>query len=143
MAESTWSRDVRVMEVVRDLERDKPGEGQRDDIVGRLPFTKAEINDALRGLIEGGYVIGRDGGTMAERFDWWDLRLTEKGRRAIQQWPSDDPGAALVQLLEERLEQSEDPSETTKLQRVLDTIRDVGTGVLSSVLRDLLRGAGI
>ena len=80
---------------------------------------------------------------MAERFDWWDLRLTEKGRRAIQQWPSDDPGASLVQLLEERLEQSDDPSETTKLQRVLDTIRDVGTGVLSSVLRDLLRSAGI
>ena len=143
MSSSTWSREIEVMQAVRELERERPGEGGRDDVVERVQLDKGEVNDALRGLIEGGYVLGRDGGTMAERFDWWDLRLTAKGRQAIQQWPVDDPAAALIQLLEERLSQSDDPTEATKLQKVLDALREVGTGVVSSVLRDLLRGTGI
>jgi hypothetical protein len=36
-------------------------------------------------------------------------RLTEKGRRAIGQWPSDDLAAALLQFINQKIEQAPDP----------------------------------
>lgn len=141
MAESTWDRDVRVMEVVRELERDHPPGGTRDQVAERADLDRNEANDALLGLIEGQHVRGRDDSTLAERFDWYDLRLTERGRRIVGQWPSEDPSDALMALLEERLAATDDPEEATRLRRLLDTMTDVGAGVLRDTLTALIRGA--
>lgn len=139
MAESTWARDVQVMEAVRALEIEEPGGGRRDQILERTGFDKDDVNDALLALIEAGFVTGRDDGDMSERFDWSDLRLLERGRRTVKQWPLDDPSETLVRLLDERIATTDDASERSRLEKIRDTVTDVGAGVLRGVLTDLLR----
>lgn len=141
MAESTWERDVQVMEAVRQLEREQPPGGTRDQVAELTGLDRADANDALLGLIEGDHVSGLDTGTLGEQFDWMSLRLTNRGRRVVGQWPSDDPADALVRLLEERLAQTENPEEASKLRRVLETVSEVGAGVLRDTLTALIRGA--
>ena len=114
--------------------------GSRDQVAAATGLDRADVNDAIIGLIGGGYVTGNDAGTMAERWDWIDLRLTGDGRRAVGQWPSTDPGETLVRLLEERIATTADPDERSRLTKVLDALTDVGTGVISGVLSDLIRG---
>ena len=139
MAEDTWNREQRLMETIRAFETDRPDERTRDKLVAATGLPKDEVDDGVRALLEASYIDGRETGSMDELFDWWDLRLRERGRRAVKQWPSDDPGETLVQLLEERLSQASDPAERSRLSQVLDAVRDVGTGVLSGVLSDLVR----
>lgn len=144
MAEMTWSREEQIMEAIRAFEKDRPDERTRDKLVVDTGLPKEEVNDGLRSLLEAGYVDGRDTGSMDELYDWWDLRLRERGRRAVKQWPSEDPGEALVQLLEEHISRASDSAERSRLSQVLDNVREVGTGVLRGVLTDLIRGtAGV
>lgn len=140
MAQSTWTRDLRVLDAIRDLESQGSVAGSRDQVAAATGLDRADVNDAIIGLIGGGYVTGNDAGTMAERWDWMDLRLTGDGRRAVGQWPSADPGETLLRLLEERIATTADPDERSRLTKVLDALTDVGTGVISGVLSDLIRG---
>ena len=144
MADFTWSRDVQVMDAVRDLELELPGRGTRDHVVERTGYARDEVTDSLRNLIDGGYVTGRDWGAKDDPHNWYDLRLTAPGRRVVGQWPSTDPADALVKLLEERLAETDDEAEATKLRRVLETVTEVGAGVLRDTLTALIRAtAGI
>ena len=64
--------------------------------------------------------------------------LTEKGRRAIGQWPSDDAVTELVALLKDRIAREDDPTLKQKLQRLLDSLQDVNKVVAGGLLVQLL-----
>jgi hypothetical protein len=141
MVKSTWERDAQVMEAIRSFERDRPDERTGQRLSKLTDLDQGEIDEILVSLADADYVHARDEPSAAELHWWWDIRLRERGRRAVGQWPSEDPAQALIQLLEERVALTEDPVERSRLEKVLGTVRDVGTSVLSGVLRDLLRNA--
>jgi hypothetical protein len=70
-------------------------------------------------------------------------RLGGKGRRAIGQWPA-DPYAELVTVLKNRIDVETDAPRRGRLERLLDAIGEVGQGVATSVITDVVkRTAGL
>jgi hypothetical protein len=109
MVESTWERDAQVMEAIRSFERDRPDERTGQRLSELTDLDQGEIDEILVSLADADYVHARDEPSAAELHWWWDIRLRERGRRAIGQWPSEDPAQALIQLLEERIALTEGP----------------------------------
>jgi hypothetical protein len=73
---------------------------------------------------------------------WSFVTLEERGLIEVAGWPADpgqDYGAQLLDLLEERIKAADDEGERTRLQRLRDTVTEVGTNVVSGVLTDLAR----
>jgi len=60
--------------------------------------------------------------------------LSERGRRAVGQWPSEDPWAGLVDLLGKQIAEEQDPIKRGKLQRFLEGVLSSGKAVGVSVL---------
>jgi hypothetical protein len=69
--------------------------------------------------------------------------LTEKGLQQVANWPSGAPEDVLVRLLaalEERIRETDDPEERTKLESVRDSIKGMGRDVMTQVLSKVLSG---
>lgn len=97
-----------------------------DDIVYR---------ETLAALVDGGYLNGfikrAAGGQIAvARIN----RLTPAGRRAVGQWPSDDPAAELLAVLQARIDATKDPDEKSRLERLRDAASGVGMSVLTVLI---------
>jgi hypothetical protein len=79
----------------------------------------------VQALLEAGFLTGTNasGGTEYDYFI--RLRLTEKGRRAVGQWP---PGAveAFLAELDRHIVREHDPDKKSKLQRWRDAAADAG-----------------
>jgi hypothetical protein len=86
----------------------------------------------VRRLFETDLLTGSDASDM--EFNALALRLLPKGRQAVDQWPSSDPAEAFLQVLAQRIAVEEDPEERGRLQRWLDSGRQVGTGVATGVV---------
>ena len=83
MAESTWTtRDLQVMGAVRAIEQRRRSGATVDEVADEAGRGRDEVLDALRDLVDGGYVDGADAGDKMED-DWLSLRLTAAGRRAV------------------------------------------------------------
>ena len=102
-----------------------------------------EILVTLSALMEDGYVTG--GGV------FWPLgrgkpvitddvlRLTPKGRRAVGQWPLEQPAEAFLQNLEKVLNTMPEGEARSKVQTLLAATRGVGTDVLAGVISNFLK----
>lgn len=147
MAQSTWDgRDLTILEAVRQAEVDRT----------HLPFADApdlswlaerieSLNDAevaagVRDLAEANppYLKGSSA-TTHEGFDMLSIRLSERGRRAVEQWPSGDEADLLLQILREHVDSTNDPDERSRIRQATDVLssmtREVLTGVLTSWAR--------
>ena len=87
----------------------------------------------VRALAESGYVIGHDNSTSVG-WDLYGIRLLERGRRAIGQWPTEDVYETLVLMLQTQISNETDPERRSRLQKLLATVTDVGKDVAGSVL---------
>lgn len=87
------------------------------------PFIKAKIGD-----------VDQPSSGSAE-----DLRLTERGYRAVGAWPSADPYDQLMKLLAERIDAEDQPEVKGKLERFRESVQGIGREVLVGVLTSLAK----
>jgi hypothetical protein len=142
MADLTWDRlEQPMLERIAQAERDDTldttlGYGAMAEAFG---FTEREVMLSLFALIDArpAYVnaMSDDGGMSGNRFVQI-LGLTERGRRAVGQWPSGDPFTNLLQLLDQRIDDVTDPGERSRLTKVRDSLlgmsRDVATSLFTA-----------
>jgi hypothetical protein len=89
---------------------------------------------AVQDLVDEGFLRGVKDGSAAYRFmGYFDLRLTERGRRAVGQWP---PGAidALLAELDRHIARERDPEKKGRLQRWRDAAAEVAPEVVGSAI---------
>jgi hypothetical protein len=68
-----------------------------------------------------------------------DVRLTERGFRAVGAWPSADPYDQLMKLLSERIDAEDQPEVKGKLERFRESLQGIGRDVVVGVLTSLAR----
>jgi hypothetical protein len=145
---STWQdREQRVLEVIRDAE--EAGEEMNLDVLAeRVTLDDDFIRNhrlvalTLRRLLDARFI---DATVLAAGDDPMiaahDVVLLERGLRAVQVWPSKDPYAALVAMLEERLETETEPEKRSRIRTFLDGAkgagRDVGVDLIAAFLRQM------
>jgi hypothetical protein len=136
----TWEqREYILLEFIARAE-----EEQDEPLVSWLLAASTGLDDrdvqlGLRALYEAGYIAGNDAGINQRTFDLIDIRLLERGRRAVGQWPSEDTYNAFFDILNERIVAAESDEERTQLEQVRDTALAVGRDVVTSVLSALAR----
>lgn len=70
------------------------------------------------------------------------VKLLERGRRETRQWPSEDLGEALLDVLERLIETEQDPDRKRQLTGLREKARELGVGMLGNILV-MLGHAGI
>lgn len=141
MASRTWeTRELPLLDVIAADEEDGPTYALPSDEVGqRAGLDPMAAQIGLRELHRAGYIRGVD----VSSHDGWGLiniKLEERGRRAVGQWPSENGYDELIRLLDGRLASTDEEDERSSLRRLRDAATDVGRGVVSAVIYDLGRG---
>lgn len=140
--QQTWEvLEIPVLLAIRDAEEG----GTADDLdVGQLALAtgieKQKVAAAIRALYDAAFLTGNP----YSMLDGWFLigmRLLEKGRRVIGQWPANDPYDALVALLETQISHEDDQEKRGKLVGFRDALIGVGQGVATDVLAAFVRQA--
>lgn len=141
--QSTWlTREVPLLEAI--------GEAESEDVLtssewlaGRTGLTLRETNIALKALLTAipPYIEAIDSGSAAGP-DYLDVELAERGRRVVGAWPPADGGVeALLALITERLDETTDEEEKSKLAKLRDGVqsvgKDVGTALLTAWLKSV------
>ena len=132
---SVWQdREQRMLEAIRDAEE----AGEKASLfllVERLQLDSRVAKLALGRLSQAGYVAGVifNNPLAREVVDAPAVWLRERGLRAVAVWPSEDPYAALVAMLEAQLEAETEPEKRSKLQALLAGITTAGREVVVSL----------
>jgi hypothetical protein len=113
-----------------------------------LGFDPIEVAGELEALIEAGYLRGsiKRAWPSDDARPWFYVNagLAERGLRLLGYWPAEDPYEALLQRLEQRIDEEPEPERKSRLQRLRDGLislgRDVGSDLIASVLMELGRG---
>ena len=71
--------------------------------------------------------------TTMDRWELMSIRLTERGREAVRQWPPRDAYEAFADLLEDRIDAEGDPAERTRLEKARDSLGSVSREVFGSI----------
>ena len=58
--------------------------------------------------------------------DWFDLRLAERGLRAVGEWPPSDQYAAIVEALDQFVERQVEPDDRSRAERIRAAVLDGG-----------------
>lgn len=61
------------------------------------------------------------------------VRLLPAGKRAVRQWPSGDPGEALVSAVRRAMEAEPDADRKGRLRKVLDALLNAGQDIVTQV----------
>jgi hypothetical protein len=128
-----------MLEAIRDAE-EAGEEANLTMMVERLKLAeKRDTNErvvklTLSRLLKAGFVdaevlSGADDPMIAAH----DITLLERGLRQVTVWPSEDPYAALVDLLEAQLEAETEPEKRSKLQVLLAGVTTAGREVVLSL----------
>jgi hypothetical protein len=143
VAEETWNKvELPILERLAQAELDDTfdtafGYADMAEAFGVSP-RQAEI--ALGALVDARFIKADsdDGGFSGQRTI--AVRgLTEKGRRAVGQWPSEDPYSDLLQVLDARIEATADPTEKSKLRSFRETVVGMGRSVATSLLTEYIK----
>lgn len=143
VAEQTWdSRERPLLEAIARAEEEDRSINN-DDLAVDTGLDRHAVDRGLLALVEASYVGGID--AAAEEVCYLlDIRLRERGRRAVDQWPSENPGEELLKLLAHRVEIAETAEERSRWQRVLEAARGLGGKAVTEVTIALLkREAGL
>jgi len=131
----TWTdREQCMLEAIRDAE-EASEPTSLGLLVKRLELDERLVKLTLRRLSDAGYLTGvvyRDALTR-EVVSAPHVRLKERGLRAVEVWPSEDPYAALVDLLEAQLEAETEPEKRSKIQALLAGVTSAGREVVVSL----------
>lgn len=141
-AGSQWERrDLPLLEKVAELEGDDDSlvasHGVLADALG-ADWDEAHVTASLRRLVQADYLAATDISTFAGPY-WMSIGLTERGRRAVGLWPSDDVATALLAVLDERIATADDAEEQARWRKLRDGAATVGQGVLTGVLIETVK----
>jgi hypothetical protein len=134
----TWfERELPVLEAIYRAEEEEDDHGFSaltvDGVAERTSLDIGQTRRTVRGLAEAGFITGNNASTLGG-WDLMGIRLLERGRRAIGQWPTDDLYDELVELLQTQIAEETDPDRQSRLKRLLGAVTDVGKDVAGSVL---------
>ena len=139
MARSTWqARELPILEAVAAAE-EADAAIDSDGLATATGLSETAVARGLAALLDGDYISGDDESSQTTPFALLDVRLRERGRRAVGQWPSEDPFDGLVAVLEARLAEETNAERKGKLGALLDALRGVGRDVAVAVLTDLVK----
>jgi hypothetical protein len=129
----TWTdREQRMLEAIRDGE--EAGDVTLPLLIDSLDLDERLVKLTLRRLYEAGYVTASIMTAWhGEMVTAQEIKLLERGLRQVAVWPSEDPYAALVDLLEAQLEAEAEPEKRSKLQALLAGVTTAGREVVVSL----------
>ncbi|HYN35574.1 MAG TPA: hypothetical protein VEV82_01220 [Actinomycetota bacterium] len=138
MAELTWlKREMPILEAVFELEERSGDDGfittTVEQIADATGLDLGEVRRGVRALYESGYIVGENT-TVHVGYNLYGIRLLEKGRQRVGQWPGQDSYESLITFLEDSINSEEDPDRKSKLERLKDGVTSVGRDVAGSVL---------
>lgn len=135
MAKDTWaSREMPILEAIFEAEESGDSEDWTvSSVAEATEFSKEKATLGVRALAEAGFIWGHDSSTTAG-WDLFGIRLMERGRRAVGQWPTDDVYDTLLRTLRAQIDEESDPARKTRLTKLLDVVTSVGQDVAGSVL---------
>jgi hypothetical protein len=128
MTPNLWDdRDFPILQAVQRLTIDARTT-ELDPIVAEVGALPREVvSDALIRLQEAGYIVGYyPPSADADPSDWWDVRLAERGRRAVGQWPPSDEFAAIVEALDRFVDRQDNPQDRSRAERIRAAVLDGG-----------------
>lgn len=98
-----------------------------------------EFHFVLASLARERYVEARSWTDGGEPYpEYASVRLGPRGRRAIGDWPSGDAFDVLLSRLDHAIRNAHGPDERGRLERLRTTLLEVGQGVLTRILSDVL-----
>ena len=139
---SVWARrEQPILAAIADLSSSRnPG---LQDIQTATGLTFKDVQVAVQNLLEADYLTGIDVSNMGVGFELMEIRLLERGLRATGIWPS-DPYEEFVDVVGDAIANESDPVKRTRLEGLLGSLNEVGKGVATSVITDLIkRSAGL
>lgn len=138
MTQDTWDeRDLPILEAVVAAEADNPGGIDRvADLVPRTGLDHQQVLVGVRALKEADFITATDASGALEGglVDFLGIRPLERGRRATGQWPVEDLGTELVDLLDAQVNAASSEDERTKWERLRNAAADIGKSTLTELL---------
>ena len=139
--ESTWDTDLRVLRAVAEAQQERiPYFGVRE-ISEKADLSQEETIESLMALYEAAppYIDAQPLTGNDRVLSINGIKLTERGRRTVGVWPSDNAYDALLDLLAERIQVEPDEEQKSKLQRFRETVqgmsRDVVVGLMTEAVK--------
>jgi hypothetical protein len=113
-------------------------------IADALQFDSGDVAAELDRLCRSGYIAGEVHRTMTggDPRPWFlqGCALAGRGLRSVGAWPSEDPYDALLQLLDRKIEETDEPGPRSKLKALKCSASDVGRATVAGLLVELARG---
>jgi hypothetical protein len=138
MATPTWTtRELPILEAIAEAATSAGG-SRWEDIVARTGLPAGDVQLALRRLYENDWIDGMDVTSMSGGFELLDIRLLEPALRAVGTWPA-DPYVEFVAIIQRQIVLEHDPAQRGRLERLLAAVAEVGQGVATAVLTDVVK----
>lgn len=144
MVRDMWeTRDRPLLEAIAEADERGRAVERVSDLNGVAGLSESDAMAGVKALFKDGLIDGADASSHSG-FDLLEIELTGDGRRAVGSWPTHDPYADLIRLLEDRIAAETDPTERKRLQSFLDSARSLGESFVGSLLATLIaRQAGL
>lgn len=135
MARLAWhEREQLILEAIRDLEDESSGQLQNAPIIKATGLPERDVALGLEALLDGGYVLGRDmEGLNGPGANIFGARLAPAGRVKVKQWPGEDAADALLAVLDDALDRTEDPEQRQALEQAKTGLRGLAGKVLTEI----------
>ncbi len=136
MTEIWQQREAVLLQAIADAEAEFEDDLQNEELEERTGLPDDEVQWGLKALLEAdpSYIVGINATSGDEFCTLLGIRLAERGRREVGQWPNDNVGAALVALLDDRIASEPDERERGRFERLRDGVRSVGIDVLTQLI---------
>ena len=139
MARLKWEeRELPILDAIAGVEDDQGEKVERiDTIVDLTGLERRDVALGLRALLDAGYVDAIDASSPIvgdEGAEFLNIGLLERGRRVIGQWPSEDAGDDLLELIRERADNATTEEERSRLRRLFDAGKAVGGKTLTEIV---------
>lgn len=135
MANLAWhEREQLLLEAIRDLEDDAQGQLQNGPIAARSGLSDLDTALGLEALLDGGFILGQAmAGLNGPGVDILGARLAPAGRVKVRQWPGGDAAQALLEVLDEAFERTDDPEQKSAIDKARGGLRGLAGKVMTEI----------
>lgn len=136
-----------MLEAIRAIEVDRAARGvpyvdvpHTSMIAEHSDLPLSDVKASVRDLLEAypAYITASDASDVTE-WDVMGIRLTERGRRAVGQWPGGDAYDSLLEVLDSHIEAETEPDQRAALEKfrdgALQVTREVGVSLLTAWMK--------
>jgi hypothetical protein len=144
MVESLWEdRDLPVLRAVARAAAGGTTAGGTtadvDSLIIGTGFERPVVEESLKDLKAADYIEGAALSMLGPRFKMSQIRLSEKGLRAVGEWPAEASFEQFLEALKDAISSETDGGRRKALQRFLDSAQQVGAAGIGAVLAAYLR----